>query len=160
MYKVKSHSVVSDSLRPHGLYKSMEFSKPEYWSGQSFSSSEDLPNPGIKPRSLALHADSLPAEPPGKPKNTGVGSLCLLQGIFLTQELNWISCSAGEYLQVVIHEKEDRQSQCYARVFSKVTSGKWLLNFQKFGKLANFTVVVAWNWPWREDFYHGNEQVL
>ena len=25
----------------------------------------------------------------GKPKNTGVGSLSLLQGIFLTQELNW-----------------------------------------------------------------------
>ena len=32
---------------------------------------------------------SLPAEPPGKPKNTGVGRLSLLQRIFLTQELNW-----------------------------------------------------------------------
>ena len=31
---------------------------------------------------------SLPAEPQGKPKNTGVGSLSLLQGIFLTQESN------------------------------------------------------------------------
>ena len=31
---------------------------------------------------------SLPSEPPGKPKNTGVGSLSLLQGIYLTQELN------------------------------------------------------------------------
>ena len=38
--------------------------------------------------SPALQADSLPAEPPGKPKNTGVGSLSLLQGIFPTQELN------------------------------------------------------------------------
>ena len=28
---------------------------------------EDLPDPGIKPRSPALQADSLPAEPPGKP---------------------------------------------------------------------------------------------
>ena len=27
----------------------------------------DLPNPGIEPRSLALQADSLPSEPPGKP---------------------------------------------------------------------------------------------
>ena len=27
----------------------------------------DLPNPGIKPRSLTLQADSLPIEPPGKP---------------------------------------------------------------------------------------------
>ena len=48
----------------------------------------DLPNPGIKPRSPALQADSLPSEPPGKPKNTGVGSLSLLQWIFLSQELN------------------------------------------------------------------------
>jgi len=36
-----------------------------------------------------LQADSLPAEPPGKPKNTGVVSLSLLQGIFPTQESNW-----------------------------------------------------------------------
>ena len=35
-----------------------------------------------------LQVDSLPAEPPGKPKNTGVGSLSLLQWIFQTQELN------------------------------------------------------------------------
>ena len=36
----------------------------------------------------SLQADSLPAEPQGKPKNTGVGSLSLLQQIFPTQELN------------------------------------------------------------------------
>ena len=35
------------------------------------------------------HWDSLPAEPQGKPKNTGVGSLSLLQWISWTQELNW-----------------------------------------------------------------------
>ena len=33
-----------------------------------------------------MQADSLLAEPQGKPKNTGVGSLSLLQGIFPTQE--------------------------------------------------------------------------
>ena len=42
----------------------------------------------IEPRSPALQADSLPSEPPGKPKNTGVGSLSPLQGNFLTQESN------------------------------------------------------------------------
>ena len=67
----------------------MEFSKPEYWSGSPFPAPGDLPNPGIEPRSPALQADSLPAEPPGKPKNTGVGSLSFLQGIYLTQEPNW-----------------------------------------------------------------------
>ena len=49
----------------------------------------DLPNPGIEPRSPSLQADYLPAEPQGKPQNTRVGSLSLLQRIFLTQELNW-----------------------------------------------------------------------
>ena len=37
-----------------------------------------------------LQVDSLPAEPPGKPKNTGVGSLSLLQWIFPTQKSNWV----------------------------------------------------------------------
>ena len=46
----------------------------------------DLPNPGIKPRSPAVRMASLPAEPQRKPKNTGAGSLSLLQWIFLTQE--------------------------------------------------------------------------
>ena len=50
--------------------------------------SRDLPNSGIKPRSSTLQADSLSAEPPGKPKNTGVGSLSLLQWIFLIKESN------------------------------------------------------------------------
>ena len=67
----------------------MEFSRPEYWSGWTFPSPEDLPNPGIKPRCPALQVDSLPAEPQGKPKNPGVGSLSLLQEVFSTQESNW-----------------------------------------------------------------------
>ena len=33
--------------------------------------SRDLPNPGIKSRSPALQADSLPAERPGKPMEKG-----------------------------------------------------------------------------------------
>ena len=77
MIESESYSVVSDSLQPHGL--SVEFSRLEYWTA----------NPGIEPRSPTLQADSLPAEPQRKPKNTGVGSLYLLQQIFLTQESNW-----------------------------------------------------------------------
>ena len=37
----------------------------------------------------ALQVDSLPSELKGKPKNTGVGSLSLLQENFLTEESNW-----------------------------------------------------------------------
>ena len=42
----------------------MEFSREEYWSGWSFPSPGDLPNPGTEPRSPALKVDSLPSEPP------------------------------------------------------------------------------------------------
>ena len=66
----------------------MGLSWQEYWSGLWCPPPGYLPNPGIKLRSPALQVDSLPSEPPGKPMNTGVGSLCFLQGIFLTQELN------------------------------------------------------------------------
>ena len=57
----------------------------------AFPSSGHLPNPGVEPRSPTLQADSLPSESPRTPKNTGVGSLSLLQGIqgiFSTQESN------------------------------------------------------------------------
>ena len=46
----------------------MGFSRQEYWSGLPFPSPGDLPDPGIKSWAPALQADSLPCEPPGKPK--------------------------------------------------------------------------------------------
>ena len=64
----------------HQAPLSMGFSRQEYWSGLPCPSPGYLPDPGIEPRSPALQADSLPTEPPGKPMNTGVGSLILLQG--------------------------------------------------------------------------------
>ena len=42
---------------------SMGFSRQVYWSGLPFPSPGDLPNPGIKPGSPELQADSLPTEP-------------------------------------------------------------------------------------------------
>ena len=53
----------------------MKFSRPEYWSEYPFPSPGDLPNTGIEPRYSTLQADSLPAEPQGKPKNTGESGL-------------------------------------------------------------------------------------
>ena len=82
----ESHSVISDSLQPQGLVHGILQARILEW--VAFLFSRGLPNPGIKPRSPTLQADSLPAEPQGKPKNTGMGSLSLLQGIFWTQESN------------------------------------------------------------------------
>ena len=67
---------------------SMGLSRQEYWSGLPCPSPGDLPNPVIEPRPPTLQVNSLPCEPLGKPKNTGVGSLSLLLQIFPTQELN------------------------------------------------------------------------
>ena len=80
------------TMRPHGLYS--PWNSPGQNTGMGWLPTPgDLPNPGIEPRSPALQVDSLPAEPPGKPKNTGVGSLVLLQLIFPTQESNVIANS-------------------------------------------------------------------
>ena len=67
-----SCSVVSDSLRPHGLVAcqaslSVGFSRQEYWSGLFFLSPGDLPNPGIKPMSPASAGGFFTTQPPGRP---------------------------------------------------------------------------------------------
>ena len=123
-----SRSIMSSSLWLPWTIQSMEFSKPEYWSGSPFPSPKDLPNPGIEPRSPTVQVDSLPAEPQGKPKNTGVGSLSLLQQIFLTKELNWglLHCRQilyqlsyegslflGVYIQTHIHWVNDAIQQSH-----------------------------------------------
>ena len=69
---VLSQSVGSDSLWPHGLQATRllcpwGFSRQEYWSGLPCPPPGDRPDPGIKPWSPALRADSWPTEPPGKP---------------------------------------------------------------------------------------------
>ena len=70
MMKVKSLSRVRLFVTPWTVaYQaplSIGFSRQECWSRLPFPSTGDFPNPGIKPRSPSLEADSLPSEPPGK----------------------------------------------------------------------------------------------
>ena len=89
---------------------SMEFSGQEYWSRLPFPSPGDLPDPGIEPGSLALQADALPSESPGKPQSESESevtqscwTLCdptgcsllgsSIHGIFQARELEWIAIS-------------------------------------------------------------------
>ena len=58
------------------------FFREEYWSGLPFPSPGDLPDPGIKPGSAALQADSLPSEPPGKPFLLKQNSVVLITQTF------------------------------------------------------------------------------
>ena len=69
----------------HQAPLSTGFSRQEHWSGLPFPSPGDLPDPGIKPRSPTLQADSLPSEPPGKPPQT----------------TKWYSNSTSEYISKV-----------------------------------------------------------
>ena len=58
----ESRSVKSNSLRPEGILHALILE----W--VAFPAPGDLPNPRIKPKYPALKADSLPAEPHGKPQ--------------------------------------------------------------------------------------------
>ena len=78
----------------HQASQSMGFSWQEYWSGLPFPPPGDLPDSGTEPvylESPAKVAGFFITEPPGKPKSTGLGSLSLLQQIFLTHQTR-VSC--------------------------------------------------------------------
>ena len=63
----------------------------------AFPFSRGSSHPRTEPRSPSLQMDSLPAEPQGKPKNIGVGSLSLLQGIFPPRDWTQVSHIAGRF---------------------------------------------------------------
>ena len=70
----------------------------------------DPPDLGIKLGSHALQVDSLLTELLEKPKNIGVGSLSLLQGIFPTQELNQSLLHCKQILHQQSYFRSDRKS--------------------------------------------------
>ena len=101
---------------------SMGFFWQGYWSGLPCPPPGDLPNPGIKPRSPTFWAESLMSEPPGKPKNTGVGSLSLLQQIFPTQESNWALLPCRRILYQLSHQGSPRILEWVVHTFSSRSS--------------------------------------
>ena len=81
----ENHSIMS--LCDPVEYTVLEFSRPEYWSGQPLPSPGDRPNPGIEHRSPALQADSLSAETPGKPYFLIVWVFAFKESFRLTEKL-------------------------------------------------------------------------
>ena len=95
---VTSHSLWTHGLQPTRLLCPWWFSRQESWSGFPCPPPGDLPNPGIEPRSPALWADYLLTQPPGKPRNTEVGSLSLLPRTFRwPRNPTGVSCIAGGF---------------------------------------------------------------
>ena len=78
---------MSDLLGPHGLYIPWNSLGQNTGVGNLFHQGIFLTQ-GLNPGLLHCRQILLQAESPGRPKNTGVGNLSLLQGIFLIQELN------------------------------------------------------------------------
>ena len=114
----------------HQAPLSREFSRQENWSGLPFPSPGDLPDPGIEPRSPASLADSSPSESPGKPKNTGVDGLSLLQGIFLTQESNWSLLHCRWILYQLSYQFSSVQSFSHVRLFVIPGTASFLVHHQ------------------------------
>ena len=85
----------------------------------AFPFSRGSSQPGIKPRYPALQVDSLPAGLQGKPKNTGVGSLPLLQWIFLTQESSQGLLHCRQILYQLSYEGSPKsKSLCHVQLFA------------------------------------------
>ena len=93
---------------------------PVFWPGEfhGLYSPGDLSNPGIKPKSPTLQAILYQLSQQGKPKNTGVGSLSLLQQIFPTQELNQGLLHCRQILYQLSHKGSPRILEWVAYPFS------------------------------------------
>ena len=73
----------------------------------------DLPNPGIKPGSPALQADSLPTELSGKPpKSTKRRCILVFSSAGVWVRLIWLDCS----LKILIFEKVRRKPMVSQRL--------------------------------------------
>ena len=89
-----------------------------------------------------MQLDSLPAEPQGKPKNTGVGSLSLLQRVVQTQESN----------RGLLHLRfpggsDGKESACSVGDLSSIPgSGRSLEK-----EMATHSSILAWKIPWTEE---------
>ena len=89
---VMSNSLWSHGLKPTRLLCLWEISKQEYWSVLPCPPPWDFPNPGIKPRSPTLQADSLLSEPPGRPlQSTNIKYYyCVPKTVLGIRDVKWI----------------------------------------------------------------------
>ena len=105
----------------------------------------DLPNSRFKPRSPTLQADSLPAEPQGKLKDTGVGSLSLLQWIFQTQESNRGLLHCRQILYQLSYQgskaRKHKETDCPQELPERLEPCQYL-DLGPIKPILNF-------WPWK-----------
>ena len=114
----------------------------------AFPFSRGSSQPRDQPRSPALQVGSLPAEPWGKPKNTGVGSLSLLQRIFPTQESNQGLLHCRWILYQLSYEGSTIWSMIQMTLFTKQNwthrHRKKICGYQK-GKVEGWDKLGVWD---------------
>ena len=98
----KGRSVVSNSLWPHGLYS--PWNSPGQNTGVG---SLSLLQGSSQPRSPMLQADSLPAEPQGKPKNIGE------QSGLISFRIDWFDFLLSKGLSRVFSNNTVRKHQFF-----------------------------------------------
>ena len=77
--------------------------RQKYWSGFTFPSPWDLPDPGIEPGPPALQADSLPSEPPGVALISNLDCLNLAWGLVFIEN----------FLKLIIHINSNSQDLAF-----------------------------------------------
>ena len=85
-------------------------------------------------------ADSWPSEPPGKPKNTGVGSLSLPQGIFPTQESN----QGLLHCRQILHQLSYQGNPQFLLNNNKIIQAPWKQNLESYYFSMSQTVGHDW----------------
>ena len=149
--------VVSDSLRPHELYN--PWNSPGQNTGVDSGSLLQgiIPTQRWSPGLPTWQVDSLPAEAQGKPKNTEVDSLSLLQWSSQPRNRTRVSCIAGRFLINGAIRKAQWQVHRHDVTSSLKTYILWLFPFSAFlpfcffsGFCARFScfypkVILSWS---------------
>ena len=140
-------------------YTVHEFSRPVEW--VDFPSSRGSSQP--RDWTMVSHIASgffLLVEPPGKPKNTGVGSLSFLQRIFPTQESNWSVLHCRQILYQLSYQgrvysfpggTSGKESICKCGRWKTCWFDPWVGKIPWRKEMVTHSSILAWRIPWTEE---------
>ena len=128
----------------HQAPLSMGFPRQEYWSGLSFPSPGDLPDPGIEPMSPAWAGRFFTPEPPEKPLGT-LKSHCPFTVV--TMSVKTPNTGSAALLLVKPHYGKSQHTKHSSRNFWTILLGDLCMYFHH--NTSNITVSIVCSPPWR-----------
>ena len=118
----------------HQAPLSMGFSRQECWGGLPCLPSGGLPDPGIKPGSPALQADSLPLSHQGSP------CMCIYMNKYIYMRIYVICTHTYIYIWVEIQERHLAKFPGNRIWINKQTKISWCFYIQNIGWKSNDAV--------------------